>query len=69
MKSKTKNALLFGGLILFNCIVVIILTEDNSFSGNNIISTLIASVAGGYIFGFILKGSFEWKNKKKEINK
>lgn len=67
MTRKTKNALIFGGFIMLNSIIDIIFSKDDFFTRGNIISTLIVAVAGGYIFGLILKGSFGWKNKKEEI--
>lgn len=72
MKIKMKNALIFGGFILLNSLVADAILDKGLFSKNfvsNIISVLIVAVAGGYIFGFILKGSFGWKNKKEEIKK
>lgn len=67
MKSKTKNALIFGGFILLNSLIGTILSGERIFTKINSFSLLIVAVAGGYIFGFILKGSFGWKNKKEEI--
>ncbi|MEO8853154.1 MAG: hypothetical protein ABI359_05215 [Ginsengibacter sp.] len=67
MKSKMKNALIFGGFILLNFFIGAILTGERSFTKTNIFSSLIVTVVFSYIFGFILKGSFGWKNKNDDI--
>ena len=69
MSPKMKNALLFGGLLELNFVIIPIFLEENFFSKisfTHIISFSLVALAGGYIFGFILKGSFGWKNKYKE---
>lgn len=69
MNPKMKNALLFGGLLMLNLLIIPIFFEEDFYSKKfiiNIIISLIVALAGGYIFGFILKGSFGWKTKYKE---
>ena len=69
MNPKTKNALIFGGLMMLNLLIIPIFFEEDFYSKKfitNIIISLIVALAGGYIFGFILKGSFGWKNKYNE---
>ena len=69
MKIKMKDALIFGGFVFLNSLLASILTGEPFFTKVGIISALIIAVAFGYIFGFVLKGSFGWKNKKEEITK
>jgi len=67
MKSKMKNALIFAGFIILTSIITFILLGEAFFTKENIISILIVAIACGYIFGFLLKGSFGWKNKNDDI--
>ncbi|MEO8819368.1 MAG: hypothetical protein ABI267_02500 [Ginsengibacter sp.] len=67
MKRKTKSALIFGSFLLFNSLIDIIISKEDFFTRGNIISTLLEAIVGGYLFAFVLKGSFGWKNKKEEI--
>lgn len=72
MKSKTKNALIFGGFIFFNSSITMVLTKETFNSKDFIIdifSALAVAIVSGYFLGFVLKGSFGWKNKKGEITK
>ncbi len=69
MNPKMKNALIFGGLMMLNLLIIPIFFEEDFYSKKfitNISISLIVALAGGYIFGFILKGFFGWKNKYKE---
>lgn len=66
MTPRIKNALIFGILIMVNSLVTYLFIENNPSPRKVIINisiTLIVAIIGAYIFGFVLKGSFGWKNE------
>ncbi|MEO6893542.1 MAG: hypothetical protein ABI136_00835 [Ginsengibacter sp.] len=72
MKSKTKSALIFGGFIFFNSSITMFFTTETFNSKDfiiNILSAFAVAIVLGYLFGFVLKASFGWKNKKEDIRK